>query len=104
MPKSQTFSRGKLRAANRFVSEKLTATGWVRFDDLPIGETFARKLIDEGLLVSVVVSSPGARRGVRLIQLDSFNRYVAEQQKQQEQQDKPRAAGQMTRPTDSAVP
>ena len=75
--KSRAFLRG-VTAANDALSKRLGASGWVRFTELPIRETFARKLIAEGFLESVVIASPGSKRGVRLISIESFDRYIRE--------------------------
>jgi hypothetical protein len=53
---------------------------------LPIGNTLARTLIKNGDLDSVVVSSPGSKRGVRLVSRESLNRYfksLLEEQKEE---------------------
>jgi hypothetical protein len=73
--KSLAFLRG-VTAANQLLSERFAHTGWLRLSQLPIRETFARKLINEGLLESVLISSPGAKRGVRLVSVASFDRFV----------------------------
>ena len=49
---------------------------WLHLDELPISKTLAYKLIDEGLLFSVVVGTPGTRRGRRLISRQSLNDYL----------------------------
>jgi len=49
---------------------------WLQLDELPIGKTLAYRLIDEGLLFSVVVGSPGSKRGRRLISRQSLNDYL----------------------------
>jgi len=42
---------------------------------LPIGNTLARTLIKDGHLDSIVVASPGSKRGVRLVSQESLDRY-----------------------------
>jgi hypothetical protein len=42
---------------------------------LPIGTTLTRRLIEEGFLDSIVVASPGSKRGVRLVSQESLDRY-----------------------------
>ena len=42
---------------------------------LPIGGTLARTLIAAGLIDSIVVASPGSKRGVRLVSQQSLDRY-----------------------------
>lgn len=49
---------------------------WLRLSQLPFGRTLAVKLIDAGLLDSVLVQSPGSRRGVRLISVESLEAYL----------------------------
>ena len=49
---------------------------WLRFRHLPISENLARDLIDQGILVSALIQKPGSRRGVRLIQAESLDRYL----------------------------
>jgi hypothetical protein len=49
---------------------------WLKLDELPIGKTLAYRLIEEGLLFSVVVGSPGTKRGRRLISRQSLNDYL----------------------------
>ena len=43
---------------------------------MPFSEGFTRKMIDEGVFVSALVSEPGSRRGVRLIEAASIDRYL----------------------------
>lgn len=50
--------------------------GWVRFRQLPFGETKARDLIARGILISALIQEPGAKRGVRLIETASLDRYL----------------------------
>jgi hypothetical protein len=45
-------------------------------DELPVRQTLARKLIAAGLIDSVVVASPGSKRGVRLVSQESLDRYL----------------------------
>jgi hypothetical protein len=52
------------------------ASGWLRMSDLPFGRTLARRLIEEGFVLSVVVGKPGAKRGVRLISKASLDSYL----------------------------
>jgi hypothetical protein len=73
--KSLAFLRG-VTAANQLLSERFAQSGWLRLSQLPIRETFARKLINEGFLESVLIASPGAKRGVRLVSVASFDRYI----------------------------
>ncbi len=43
---------------------------------LPIGGTLARRLISVNLIDSVVVASPGSKRGVRLVSQLSLDSYL----------------------------
>jgi hypothetical protein len=58
-------------------------TGYIPLGQLPIGETLARKLINEDVLFSIVVGSPGSRRGVRLVSLESWEAYTSSLAKEQ---------------------
>jgi hypothetical protein len=50
--------------------------GWIRFRQAPFSENFTRKMIDAGVFVSALVCEPGNRRGIRLIQAESIDRYL----------------------------
>jgi hypothetical protein len=69
------FLRG-VSTANSILADRFARSGWLRLGDLPIRPTFARKLIKQGLLESVLIAAPGAKRGVRLISVASFDRFV----------------------------
>jgi hypothetical protein len=64
---------GFLRSAGQV--DRRLASGWLRMSQLPIGGTLARNLIAKGHLDSVVVCSPGSKRGVRLVSQESLDRY-----------------------------
>jgi hypothetical protein len=74
MPK---ISSAHLRAFGRIDKQvdRHLASGWLRMSQLPIGNTLARTLISQGLLDSVLVASPGSKRGVRLVSQESLDRY-----------------------------
>lgn len=55
--------------------DRRLASGWLRMSQLPVGLTLARVLIKEGYLDSIVVKSPGSKRGVRLVSQESLDRY-----------------------------
>jgi hypothetical protein len=60
--------------------------GWIRFRQAPFSENFTRKMIDAGVFVSALVCEPGSRRGIRLIQAESIDRYLrqlAEEQRKE---------------------
>jgi hypothetical protein len=46
---------------------------WLQVDEMPFSRAIAYKLIDAGLISSVVVTWPGSRRGRRLIDGDSLD-------------------------------
>src|SRR6202035_4560564 len=49
---------------------------WLQVDEMPFSRAVTYKLIDAGLISSVVVSWPGSRRGRRLIDGDSLDSYL----------------------------
>jgi hypothetical protein len=55
--------------------DRLSSSGWLRMAQLPIGGTLARRLIADGLIDSIVVASPGSKRGVRLVSQESLDRH-----------------------------
>ncbi len=63
-----------LRSTNSTI-DRLSASGWLRMSELPIGGTLARTLIAGGYFDSIVVASPGSKRGVRLVSQESLDRY-----------------------------
>lgn len=67
-------------------------TGYIPLNQLPIGETLTRKLIDEDILFSIVVGSPGSRRGVRLVSLESWEAYTNSLAKEQHKPTKAESA------------
>ena len=81
---SQSVAKVRRRpsgAINRMPWDK-----WVGFRQLPISENTARKLIDQGLILSAIISEPGAKRGRRLISTESLDQYLkslAEEQKKE---------------------
>jgi hypothetical protein len=54
-----------------------TWSGWLRMRQLPIGQTLANQLIKAGHLKSVIVAAPGSKRGVRLVEAESLQTYLA---------------------------
>jgi hypothetical protein len=67
-------------ASNRPVKlnhlDRRLVSGWLRMNQLPFGATLARVLISQGHIDSVLVKSPGSRRGVRLVSQESLDRYL----------------------------
>jgi hypothetical protein len=49
---------------------------WLQVDEMPFSRAVTYKLIDAGLISSVVVSWPGSKRGRRLIDGDSLDLYL----------------------------
>jgi hypothetical protein len=63
--------------------------GWLRLRQVPFSEGFTRKKIDEGVFRSALVCEPGGRRGVRLVEAASIDRYLqslAEEQSRKQQE------------------
>jgi len=63
-------------------SEAVTRTRdltWLRMDELPIGKALTMKLIKAGLIVSHLACEPGSKRGVRLIEAQSFHKWLRSQ-------------------------
>jgi hypothetical protein len=49
---------------------------WLKVEHLPVSRAVTYKLIKEGLISSVLLTWPGSKRGVRLIDSDSFDAYL----------------------------
>jgi hypothetical protein len=49
---------------------------WLRVRELPLNRNLVYHLINEGLVDSVIIRKPGGKKGVRLIDGDSFDRYL----------------------------
>src|ERR1700724_1979996 len=49
---------------------------WLQVDEMPFSRAITYKLIESGLISSVVVTWPGSRRGRRLIDGDSLDSYL----------------------------
>lgn len=87
MPKSSSPSVAKKRRRPSGAINRLPWQGWVRFRQLPFSENKARELIDQGVLVTALVQEPGSKRGIRLIEAASLDRYLkslAEEQSKKE--------------------
>jgi len=74
MVASQSLATSRKRHLKRSTHQPVS--GYFRLSELPIGETLARRLINEGILFSVLVGVPGSRRGTRLVSAESFDSYV----------------------------
>ena len=59
---------------------------WLRMDELPFSRFVADRLIEEGLLFSVIVGAPGTKRGVRLVSADSLDDYLRSLASKQEKE------------------
>ena len=57
-------------------TEKHTRQRWIRVNQLPFSRGYTYKLLAIGALESVLVQSPGSKKGVRLIDGDSLDRYL----------------------------
>jgi hypothetical protein len=73
----------KPRRPRRLARENYSLVGWVRLDNLPIGGTLARKLIDLGILAAATVGRPGSKRGTTLVSVASFQAWVESTARQQ---------------------
>jgi hypothetical protein len=76
MPSKSSQSVSKVRRRPSGAINRLPWQGWVRFRQLPFSENKARELIDAGVLVTAIIQDPGSRRGVRLIETASLDRYL----------------------------
>jgi hypothetical protein len=76
MPKESSQSAPKIRKRRRYSINRDPWKNWIRYDQLPIGKTLARELIKHEILVSALIQAPGSRRGVRLIEAASLDRYL----------------------------
>jgi hypothetical protein len=47
---------------------------WLRMDELPFSRVFGYRLIALGLLDSVLLKTPGSRKGIRLVDGNSLDR------------------------------
>jgi hypothetical protein len=70
------FIEGAMRS--QLFSEKSRSgrRRWLQVDEMPFSRAITYKLIDAGLISSVVVTWPGSRRGRRLIDGDSLDSYL----------------------------
>lgn len=79
MPSIKTSESLAKKARRRRPSNainRLPWQGWIRFRQLPFSENKARDLIDQGILVTAIIQEPGSKRGVRLIETASLDRYL----------------------------
>ena len=59
-------------------------TRWGRIRDLPVSKSLAERLIRERLIDSFAPVGPGNKRAPRLIDLDSFDRWVRGERAQEQ--------------------
>ena len=71
----ETMKGGARKGGAQSQVDRHLASGWLRMNQLPIGSTLTRILIKKGHLDSIVVGSPGSKRGVRLVSQESLDRY-----------------------------
>jgi hypothetical protein len=57
-------------------SKKAEQTRWGRIRDLPVSKSLVERLIREGLIESYAPLTTGSKRAPRLINMDSFDRWV----------------------------
>ncbi len=50
-------------------------TRWIRLNELPFSRVYAYRLIERGDLVSILLKEPGSKKGLRLIDSESLDRY-----------------------------
>ena len=60
--------------------------GWLRMAELPFSRRLADDLIRRGFLFSVEIGTEGSRRGVRLVETASLDRYLKEEGERQRQE------------------
>lgn len=49
---------------------------WLRMGHLRFSRGYGYKLIEAGVLISVLLKTPGSQKGIRLIDSDSLDRYL----------------------------
>jgi hypothetical protein len=49
---------------------------WGRMGKLPFSRVHAYRLIEAGILSSVLLKLPGSKKSIRLVDLDSLDRYL----------------------------
>ena len=49
---------------------------WLRMREVPFSPNTTYKLIENGYLVSAVVTLPGSKRGIRMVLAESLDRYL----------------------------
>ena len=69
---------------------------WVNVGEAPFSRAYTYRLIRRGVIISVLLIEPGARRGRRLLDSDSIDRFLETLAKQQ-QAAKPKAVASQAR-------
>jgi len=54
---------------------------WLRVPEVPFSRSFTYHLIGDGILESVVLKRPGNRKGIRLIDAESLDKYLKQESK-----------------------
>jgi hypothetical protein len=49
---------------------------WLRMHQLPFSRVYGYRLINDGLIESVLVKTPGNRKGIRLVDGNSLDRFL----------------------------
>jgi hypothetical protein len=49
---------------------------WLRMSELPFSRVYGYRLIQAGILSSVLLKPPGSQKGIRLIDSDSLDSYL----------------------------
>ena len=62
-------------------------TRWIRVSDCPFSRGFTYKLITDGVLFSVSLKIPGSKRSVRLIDVESLDRYLLKLGREQKEKE-----------------
>lgn len=55
---------------------KTSRPRWGRVNQTPFSRGFTYELINSGAIVSVLLKPPNSKRGIRLIDMDSLDRYL----------------------------
>ena len=54
---------------------------WLTVPEVPFSRSFTYHLINDGILHSVELKRPGRRKGIRLVDADSLDKYLEQQSK-----------------------
>jgi hypothetical protein len=56
---------------------------WLKINELPVSRSVAYELINSGVVASVLLTWPGSKRGIRLVDSDSLASYIEKLMAQQ---------------------